>query len=597
MHNWSIIALSFFLSIALVKSAVITDDYDISEQGLYSKSDHVLILKNLNFEKEVYGQKHALVVQFYNSFCGHCRAFAPKYKSLATDLIPWQPIIKLAAMDCAAEENMDICRLFEVMAYPSLRYLHENYVKGNGNVGDRLQATDTAEKLKSQLINKMQTEQSFGRLTRAPSLRISSYNTYAMALQDVPSDVIYTFLLFENANSTVGSELALDMNDYEHIKVKRVYDTSELATVAGVLHFPGLVAVSSTLEPTQLSRTNPTKENLLKAINDFLKSKSYSFPVRNIVQEDIKPTESSDHTVTNTNDVVYYSDLEKTLKTSLHTEIPRYKILTGEPLQALLSYLNVVISFFPFRGNLKNYMEALHHSLSSRSEWSGSDIYDLVKSLERVYDPVYTSGLDYISCKGSQPQYRGYTCGLWTLFHTLTVNAAQKPGQEGPKVLRAMYGYVKNFFGCTECQEHFQAMAARNRIFDVKENDKAILWLWISHNEVNLRLAGDVTEDPEHPKIQFPRASNCPECRLSRGAWNLPAVYQYLQKVYGMENVQDARVTRSAVSAQSPFSNLDIGMLSLLYILSFIIIILVIKFFFTKRFYRKRFYKHGRGKV
>ncbi|CAH2035309.1 unnamed protein product, partial [Iphiclides podalirius] len=108
-------------------------------------------------------------------------------------------------------------------------------------------------------------------------------------------------------------------------------------------------------------------------------------------------------------------------------------------------------------------------------------------------------------------------------------------------------------------------MAARNRLFDVKENDKAVLWLWISHNEVNLRLAGDVTEDPEHPKIQFPSVAKCPECRLVRGAWNLPAVYQYLQKVYGSGNIQSGRRLAQSDVAASPFSSLDIGMLSLLY--------------------------------
>lgn len=30
---------------------------------------------------------------------------------------------------------------------------------------------------------------------------------------------------------------------------------------------------------------------------------------------------------------------------------------------------------------------------------------------------------DFIGCKGSEPRYRGYPCSLWTLFHTLTVQA------------------------------------------------------------------------------------------------------------------------------------------------------------------------------
>jgi thiol oxidase len=32
----------------------------------------------------------------------------------------------------------------------------------------------------------------------------------------------------------------------------------------------------------------------------------------------------------------------------------------------------------------------------------------------------------WVGCKGSEPRFRGYPCGMWTLFHTLTVAAFQK---------------------------------------------------------------------------------------------------------------------------------------------------------------------------
>ncbi|XP_030039866.1 sulfhydryl oxidase 1 isoform X2 [Manduca sexta] len=557
------------VSVLFVQSAVLPDD-EVEEQGLYKKSDLVDILTNRNLERKIYGQKHALLVQFYNSFCGHCRAFMPKYKTLASEMVHWRNVIRPAVMDCSVEENSEICRQFEVMAYPSLRYLHENYVKGNSNVGEKIQIGDGPDKLKVNIISKLQNEQARGRLQFAPSFNIASYSTYAQAISDVPKDVKYTFLVFENANSTVGSELALDVSDYDHVRIKRVYDTSELANIAGIRQFPGLVLVDNNANATPFTPKGQAAENLLKEVNAYLRSKNYVFPV------EYKPTPETNYNEHGNDkplpnaDVVYYSDLEKTLKNSLHTEITRYKTLTGEPLQALLEYLDVLIFAFPFRGNLREFIVDLRATMGRKNSWSGAEVYDAVKNLETFHAPVYTSNLEYVSCKGSQPKYRGYTCGLWTLFHTLTINAAQKPGVEGPKVLKAMHGYVKHFFGCTECSEHFQAMAARNRIFDVKENDKAVLWLWISHNEVNLRLAGDITEDPEHPKIQFPSATRCPECRLPRGAWNLPAVYQYLQSVYSAGNIRDQRWARSAAVSPSPFSNLDIGMLSLLYIFSFV---------------------------
>lgn len=599
MSYWHIIVCCAF-TFHLVASAALADDGDVDKQGLYSKSDHVVILTEKNFERKVYGQKHAQVIQFYNSFCGHCRAFAPKYKGLAAEIVPWQPIIRLEVVDCSVEDNVEICRQFEIMAYPSIRYIHENYVKGNANIGDKIRPVDTAEKLKMHIISKMHSEQLAGRLSSAPPLGIAAYDSYSAAVSDVPRNIDYVFLIFEYANSTVGTEITLDINDYEHVRVKRLLDSSALTQVAGVTHFPSIIAYTQlTSQSTPLTTASVEKLDFLKAIKAFLTSKNYKFPSRATFDEDMNSDDFDNHQILDPKpDTVYYNDLEKTIKISLHTEVSRYKTLDGEPLQALLNYLKVLISTFPARANLKEYLVELHDTLNANTEWNGNDVYEMVKSLEVAHAPVYTSNSEYIACKGSQQKFRGYTCGLWTLYHTLTVNAAALTTlTEGPKVLQAMHGYVKHFFGCTECAQHFQAMAARNRLFDVKENDKAILWLWISHNEVNLRLAGDVTEDPEHPKIQFPSAKNCPECRLARGAWNLPAVYQYLQKVYGASNIQGSRKARSEATVTSPFTNLDIGMLSFLYILSFIILILVIKYFLTKRFYRNRYYKHGRGKV
>lgn len=597
MYWWHSLVIFINISGVFVKAAVIPNNDDVDEQGLYSKSDHVTILTNKNFDRKIYGQRNAFIVQFYNSYCGHCRAFAPKFKSLAAELEPWKNIVKLAVLDCSIEENNEICRQFEVMAYPSLRYLHENYLKGNANVGDKFRPTDSANKLKIQLINKIQNEQTMGRMQLAPPLNIASYTTFADALSNVPKDIIYTFLVFENDNSTVGSELALDVNDYEHIKIKRVYQTSELAEIAGVRNFPGLVAVGTNMESSLLSSKDSTKDELLKALNSFLKSKGYRFPMRSIDHEENKNILQHTGIITKDTDAVFYNDLEKTLKTSLHTEITRHKVLSGEPLQALIEYLNVLILSYPFRGNLKAFIEDLRDHLSSKSQWTGSEVYELVIRLEATHAPVFAPDLDYVRCKGSRPGYRGYSCGLWTLFHTLTVNAALKPGNEGPRVLPAMHGYVKHFFGCTDCSEHFQAMASRNRIFDVKESDKAVLWLWISHNEVNLRLAGDVTEDPEHPKLQFPSVVQCPECRKARGDWNLDAVYDFLQRIYSAANIQDIQKARSTAWTSSPLSNLDIGMLSLLYIFSFILLILAIKYFISKHLLRKRRYKLAWGKV
>lgn len=179
------------------------------------------------------------------------------------------------------------------------------------------------------------------------------------------------------------------------------------------------------------------------------------------------------------------------------------------------------------------------------------------------------TNVTWVGCQGSEPHFRGYPCGLWTVFHLLTVQAAQSGPDKGIgvpwgfgcqrggvwtgcgtgrdaacrqrlvlpqgrsagraratvgcgaatlamgpwrgtagsglalpsppilclppelplEVLSTMRCYVRHFFGCQECAQHFEAMAAES-MDQVAGREEAVLWLWSHHNEVNARLAG-----------------------------------------------------------------------------------------------------------
>lgn len=57
-------------------------------------------------------------------------------------------------------------------------------------------------------------------------------------------------------------------------------------------------------------------------------------------------------------------------------------------------------------------------------------------------------------------------------------------------MLQTIRRYVRTFFGCRACSEHFEAVA-KESMGAVKTTDRAILWLWETHNLVNSRLAGE----------------------------------------------------------------------------------------------------------
>jgi len=58
----------------------------ITDAGLYTASDQVIILSPENVYSVVYNSSAARLVMFYATWCGHCVAFSPTWKSLARDI-------------------------------------------------------------------------------------------------------------------------------------------------------------------------------------------------------------------------------------------------------------------------------------------------------------------------------------------------------------------------------------------------------------------------------------------------------------------------------------------------------------------------------
>lgn len=60
-----------------------------TEAGLYSATDQIISLNAENVETVLVNSTAAIVAEFYASWCGHCVAFSPVYKSLARDIKGW----------------------------------------------------------------------------------------------------------------------------------------------------------------------------------------------------------------------------------------------------------------------------------------------------------------------------------------------------------------------------------------------------------------------------------------------------------------------------------------------------------------------------
>lgn len=58
----------------------------LNGKGLYAEGDGIVILNATNYKTKIYNTKNAWLVEFYNSWCGHCHKFAPVWKTLAANL-------------------------------------------------------------------------------------------------------------------------------------------------------------------------------------------------------------------------------------------------------------------------------------------------------------------------------------------------------------------------------------------------------------------------------------------------------------------------------------------------------------------------------
>ncbi|XP_053672437.1 sulfhydryl oxidase 1-like [Anopheles nili] len=621
--------------------------------GLYDATDSVISLTAANLKQRVFNQPHASLVEFYNSYCGFCRRFAPIWKQLAVDILGWQKLVRVTALDCSRDENNAVCREFEVMAYPTIRFFAPYYTDGEQKIGEPVKEHD-GQRITDRLVEYMQHVEN--KPTNWPNLTaINRTDDKATLFESGTLGAAkpkYVYLINEkDSNATTGLQVILDFHDTPEVTVYRSHDPTLAAN--GLSAIDGASMSIIALPVDEFSRVG-----LREAIRTHLRQ--HNILVTDVSTKSTKKAAEGGSGTTEQNisalmeqkqeaairakvkelgaAVVYQADLEEAIRFALYHEISRYKSIEGDRLMALRNFLNVLVRYFPFNDNGRRFLTELRQYVLNAGEerLDGEAFVERVRALETERKPVFSSN-HWIGCSGSKDGLRRYPCGLWTLFHYLTVQAAENDLSNNPlEVLEAMHGYIKHFFGCSECSQHFQQMADRNRIWQVLTKDDAILWLWTNHNEVNKRLAGDATEDPEHPKIQFPSVSDCAQCRrkiltnhhnhqqytMEDGKeWNLTEVLTYLKHMYAYERrnlfgLHDSSLAPQGTDGRSEWSgaaasgaqtsyhsygnvlsDIDIRFSALLYVTCIVMIVIAIKMV-VKRGYRKKMYPHDiLGKV
>ncbi|XP_051854803.1 sulfhydryl oxidase 1 [Antechinus flavipes] len=507
---------------------------------LYSAQDPLVLLTDSSLKSTVLGSPSSWVVEFFASWCGHCIAFAPKWKALANEVKDWRPVLSVAALDCADEANSEICRDFGIMAYPTVKYFKA--FSDSSSLGTEFSVSGkTVEELQASLIDALETHRGGRWPPSCPPLspiRRDEINSFFLRNNDD-----YLAVIFEKKDSYLGREVELDLSQYHGIKVRRALDVQEdLVKKFAVTNFPSCYLLSrngSSFRVPVLMESRSLYSTYLQKLPGVGK-KSLTPTVHpntseRIAPPVIKPVDRSK---------IYMLDLESTLHYILRIEVGKFKVLEGERLTALKNFVSVLAKYYPGQPMVRNFLHTidvwLHWQQRKSVPYSSLEVA-LNSWKEGVLLPKKSV---WVGCQGSEAHFRGFPCGLWILFHSLTVQAAQRneylqQKADPQEVLQAIRGYVKFFFGCRECATHFEQMAAAS-MYRVKSMDDAVLWFWNRHNRVNARLAGTASEDPQFPKIQWPPRELCNPCHnevQGDPVWNLGAILKFFKNHFALRNI------------------------------------------------------------
>ncbi|KAM5201593.1 sulfhydryl oxidase 1 isoform 2-T2 [Hipposideros larvatus] len=514
--------------------------------ALYLPSDPLTLLQADTVRGAVLGSRSAWAVEFFASWCGHCIAFAPTWKALANDVKDWRPALTVAALDCAEETNSAVCRDFNILGFPTVRFFKAFSKNGPGTTLPVAGAD--VQTLRERLIDALESHSDTWPPACPPlePARLEEINGFFAR-----NDEEYLALIFEKEGSYLGREVTLDLSQRQGLAVRRVLNTeSDVVNEFGVTDFPSCYLL---FRNGSVSRV-PVLVESRSFYTAYLQRLAGA--TRESARTTVAPTTANTiaPTVWKVADrsKIYMADLESALHYILRVEVGKFSVLEGQRLVALKKFMAVLAQYFPGQPLVQNFLHSMNDWLKRQQRKKIPYGFFQTALESRNEGAVIAKKVNWVGCQGSEPHFRGFPCSLWVLFHFLTVQAARQNAdhaQEAAKaqeVLQAIRGYIRYFFGCQDCADHFEQMAAAS-MHRVGSLDSAVLWLWSSHNKVNTRLAGAPSEDPQFPKVQWPPRELCSACHNElRGTpvWDLGNILSFFKTHFSRSNVVVDRPSR-----------------------------------------------------
>lgn len=489
----------------------------------------IVQLSAANFDSVVYNSPTAWFVDFQIPWCGYCAKFRQEYERFVQENPAWSAIARFAVINCEYDE---ICSIrFQISNYPTLLYFSP--MASPYAPASRITADVTTVPLMGLIVDMLSRE------IRHP------YN-WPVLRQTSPQEITDSITSGRHRQSIIY----VDPDDYDILSRILMLDFSGYKDMLPIMRVSYSTAISSAqmlnmdvrgqIVPSSLLLLDGNRNALIR-IDDPGKFVANPVPSLRIyygmlISQQLRnfniapvpisipgahpmgreiPVERIRQVNMRYANVVHMDDLDACISYILRVEIPRKGHVEGEAMRALKNIMNLLVECYPGRHELMGYLESLREFILYQPSIDGAQLRRMTLDNNGRY--ILPPDVEWKHCYGSQPQYRGYPCSLWMLFHILTVGHAVRRSSGHPSifsaadVISAIVDYIYNFFSCYMCRSHFQ-MATSSHREELRYKSDAVLYLWEIHNRVNKRLAGDATEDPSAPKIQFPSPEDCPQC-------------------------------------------------------------------------------------
>ncbi|OTF70158.1 sulfhydryl oxidase-like protein, partial [Euroglyphus maynei] len=520
-----------------------------------------------------------IIINYYKHWSPECQRFSILFTNFSHNIRSWRPLVKLFAIDCA--ENL-VCH--QVLQQPSNDDDNEDGMaidfpivqfigppSGKDIARDSKQINhdiDTIDNLRKLTIETIVSNTFLANRFSLIPIMAKNIDEICFILrhdgdhQSIEENRELYAIIERTPETEFGAWIMLDMVNYRNfITIKRFIGDDRLleSLFSYPIKLPIILEISSTCQYRVIGNVNLNNSPMLR--HQFIQSIRNRFGPMTDDPDHIDSTiqerrQNRTNKFDEENKLIHYNlsyvDLHNALRYSLVFEVVNgRRRFNGRQLQVIKRLFTTILHYFPFDNeNVRRLFKRMTGWFSHKNDRLDVNKYlAAVKTADGFLKPLES----WRHCNGSRPIYRGYPCGVWVLFHAMTVhefnltrmallnnkNDTTRKMLPEPKVLPVMRDYIETFFTCAQCRHHF-LNASSDLAGQLPYLNSSVLWLWTIHNQMNSRLSNDrdFTQDPYFVKVQFPTRTMCPNCMDDLGQYNEHRIMDFLQHYYSKSTMR-----------------------------------------------------------